>query len=370
MRPPMKPALKLSALAPWTGLVLVLLCQPASYAQTLPRPEAETAWVPLVQVHVLGQQEELLEIPGRVQAAERSDLAFQVPGLLIELPVVAGQRIVSGQVLARLDPRDYDNRVRLEQARLNLARADFERFAALVKSPASPVTEAEVDRKRAQFEMARLRVEQAEKNRQDTTLRAPFDGVVAARLVDNHIQIQARQPVLLLEAADELEVVVDLPERVIASVRDVPRDGPLGEAVFAVLPERRFPVMLSEVATRADPTTQTFRVTMTLDRPRDVNVLPGMTVTVYSRPEVYAKDVLRVPEIAVFTSASGQPSVWVVDPASFEVEQRTVRVASDGNGMATVLEGLSPGERVVGAGVGALQAGMKVRPYHVGMLSE
>jgi membrane fusion protein, multidrug efflux system len=65
--------------------------------------------------------------------------------------------------------------------------------------------------------MARLRVEQAEKNRQDTTLRAPFDGVVAARLVDNHVQVQARQPVLLVEAAEALEVVIDLPERVIAS---------------------------------------------------------------------------------------------------------------------------------------------------------
>jgi len=111
-------------------------------------------------------------------------------------------------------------------------------------------------------------------------------------------------------------------------------------------------------------------VTMTLDRPRDVNVLPGMTVTVHSRPEVYAQDVLRLPETALFASESGQPAVWVVDPVSDEVEQRTVRVDSEGDGMAIVLEGLSPGERVVGAGVGALQAGMKVRPYRVGMLSE
>jgi membrane fusion protein, multidrug efflux system len=366
----MKPELKFSALAPWTGLVLALLCPQASNAQTLPRPGAEGAWIPLVQVHVLGQEAELLEIPGRTQAAKRSDIAFQVSGLLIDLPVVAGQRIASGQVLARLDPRDFDNRVQLERARLNLARADFERFAALVRSPASPVTEAEVDRKRAQYEMARLRVEQAEKNRQDTTLRAPFDGVVAARLVDNHMQVQARQPVLMVEAAEALEVVIDLPERVIAPLRGAPRDRPVGEAVFAALPERRFPVMLSEVATRADPATQSFRVTMTLERPRDVNVLPGMTVTVYSRPEVYAQEALRVPETALFTSATGQPSVWVVDPVSFEVGQRAVRVDSRGNGMATILEGLSAGERVVGAGVDALQAGMKVRPYRVGMLSE
>ena len=366
----MKPDMKFSLAAPWISLVLLALSQQAAQAQTMPRPAPEADWAPLVQVHVVGQQEELLEIPGRAQAAQRSDLGFQVPGLLVELPVVAGQRVDSGQVLARLDPRDFENRLQLEQARLQLAKADFERFSALIRSPASPVTEAEVDRKRAQFEIARLRVEQAQKNLQDTVLRAPFDGVVAQRLVDNHMQIQARQPVLLVEDSGALEVVVDLPERVIANVREAPRDAPVGEAVFAVLPERRFPVMLAEVATRADPTTQTFRVTLTMDRPQDVNVLPGMTVTVFSRPEVYAKDLLRIPGTAVFTSETGQESVWIVDRDSLRIERRAVRVERDPDGMLTVLDGLSPGERVVGTGVGQLQAGMRIQPFEVGMLSQ
>jgi membrane fusion protein, multidrug efflux system len=343
---------------------------PAAYAQTLPRPEAESAFAPLVQIHVVGQDDELLEIPGRVQAAQRSDLAFQVPGLLVELPVVAGQRVRRGDILARLDPRDFENRVGLERARLNLAEADFQRFSALSTSPASPVTAAEVDRRRATFEIAKVRVEQAQKNLADTTLRAPFDGIIAERLVDNHMQVQARQPVLLVDSADVLEVVVDLPERVISRVREAPTDRPVGEALFAVLPDRRFPVTLSEVATRADPGTQTFRVTMRFDRPRDVNLLPGMTVTVYSRPVLYVQEVLRVPETAVFTSETGQTSVWVVDPQTFRTERRAVRISADRNGMVVVLEGLQPGEQVVGTGVGQLQAGTTVRPFRVGMLSE
>jgi len=342
----------------------------AAHAQTLPRPEPETAFAPLVQLHVVGLDSELLEIPGRVQAAQRSDLAFQVPGLLIELPVVAGQRVSRGDILGRLDPRDFENRVGLERARLNLAQADFDRFSVLSTSPASPVTAAEVDRRRAIFEIAKVRVEQARKNLADTTLRAPFDGVIAERLIDNHMQVQARQPVLLVDTADVLEVVVDLPERVISRVRDAPRDQPVGEAVFAVLPERRFPVTLSEVATRADPGTQTFRVTMRFDRPRDVNLLPGMTVTVYSQPVLYAEEALRVPETAVFTSETGQPSVWVVDPETFRIEQRTVRVDSVGDGTVIVLDGLQPGEKIVGTGVRQLRAGMTVQPFRVGMLSE
>ncbi len=349
-------------------LLAALLCS-AAFAQTTARPEPDAAWSPLVQVLRVGQEEELLEIPGTVQAARRSDLAFQVSGLLIERPVVAGQRIKAGQVLARVDPRDFENRVALEQSRLNLARADFDRFSRLLASPASPVTQAEVDRRRAQSEIARLRTAQARKNLEDTTLRAPFDGVVAATLVDNHTQVQVRQPVLQVEASDALEVVINLPERVISRVRNTPRESPVGEAVFAVLPERRFPVLLSEVATRADPTTQTFRVTLTLERPTDVNVLPGMTVTVYSRPEIHTTDVLRVPGTAVFTDQGGA-AVWVVDPVSFRIERRAVRLGDDGNGMHVVLDGLQPGEQIVGAGAGQLQAGTVITPFRVGMLSE
>lgn len=285
--------------------------------------------------------------------------------------VVAGQRVAAGTMLARLDPRDFETRVMLEQAQLNLARADFERFSRLIRSRASPVSEAEVDRRRSLFEMAEVRTAQARKNLQDTTLRAPFDGVVAVTLVDNHTQIQARQPIVTIESSDVLEVIIDLPERVVSRVRSAPRDRPIGEVQFAVLPERRFPVTLGEIATRADPATQTFRVTLALDRPRDVNILPGMTATVYARPDIVADESLRIPVAAVLRSESGQAAVWVVDPDSSRIEQRVVRLREeDGSGTAMVLDGLQAGERIVGAGASQLRAGVEIRPYRAGMLSE
>jgi RND family efflux transporter MFP subunit len=242
------------------------------FAESAPAGDAPA---PLVPLYVVGQEEELLAIPGTVQAARRSELAFQFGGLLVERPVVAGQRVTAGTVLARLDPRDFEARLSLEQSRLNLARANYERFSRLRGSRTSPVSDAEVDRSRSLFEIAEVSTAQARKNLQDTTLRAPFDGVVAVVLVDNHTQIRARQPIVTVEAADVLEVIIDLPERVVARVRTVPRDQPVGEVEFAVLPARRFPVTLGEIATRADPATQTFRVTLALERPRDVNLLPG-----------------------------------------------------------------------------------------------
>ncbi len=193
------------------------------FAHSVPGEGTSGGGAPLVPLYLVGQEEELLAIPGIVQAARRSELAFRFSGLLVELPVVAGQRVAAGDVLARLDPRDFEARVLLEQARLNLARADFDRSSRLIRSRASPVSEADVDRRRSQFEIAGVRTAQARKNLADTTLRAPFGGVVAARLVDNHTQVGANQAILQLETPDKLEVVIDLPERVVSRVRSAPR---------------------------------------------------------------------------------------------------------------------------------------------------
>jgi membrane fusion protein, multidrug efflux system len=340
------------------------------FAQSAPGEGTNETGAPLVPLYLVGQEEELLAIPGTIQAARRSELAFRFSGLLVELPVVAGQRVAAGEVLARLDPRDFETRVLLEQARLNLARADFDRSSRLIRSRASPVSEADVDRRRSQFEIAEVRAAQARKNLADTTLRAPFGGVVAARLVDNHTQIGANQAILQLETPDKLEVVIDLPERVLSRVRSAPRDRPLGEVQLAVFPARRFPVTVAEIATRADPTSQTFRVTLAMERPADVNVLPGMTATVYGRADIVADESLRIPVAAILRSESGQAAVWVVDPATLRIEQRAVQLREDGSGTAMVLDGLQAGERIVGAGVAQLRAGIEVRPYRTGMLSE
>jgi len=340
-------------------------------ARATTNPDREGAQAPLVALYLVGQEEELLAIPGVVQAARRSELAFQFGGSLVDLPVVAGQRVAAGAILARIDPRDLENRVMLEKARLNLARADFDRFRRLRESPSAPVSPADVDRKRALFEIAQVRTAQAGKNLQEATLRAPFDGVVAARMVDNHAQIRARQPVLLIEASELLEVVIDLPERVVARVRATSRDVPVGEVQFAVLPERRYPVHLAEIATRADPSTQTFRVTLTLERPRDVNLLPGMSAIVYARPEIVSEDTLRVPVTAIFRSDTGQSALWVVDPATHRIERRDVSLLDEDNTRSVVVvDGLRPGERIVAVGAGELQAGSVVRAFRPGMLSE
>jgi multidrug efflux pump subunit AcrA (membrane-fusion protein) len=107
----------------------------------------------LVKTIVLGgaQQGSGISLPGRVDAVDKVELAFQVDGPLIELPIVEGQRVKQGDLLARIDPRDYENFLDAAKAKLSEAQRQYERYAALIKTRTSPVSKAEVDEKKGRL---------------------------------------------------------------------------------------------------------------------------------------------------------------------------------------------------------------------------
>jgi RND family efflux transporter MFP subunit len=124
-----------------------------------------------------------------------------------------------------------------------------------------------------------------------------------------------------------------------------------------------FPLEFKEVATRADPDTQTFQATFVLPAPEDVTLLPGMTAsvdvdmsTVVSTTEGFA-----LPVSAVVGDTTRTPTVWVVDERSMTVSPRTVGVGTMSGNSIIVRSGLEPGDRVVVAGVPFLREGMTVR---------
>ncbi len=306
-----------------------------------------------------------LRFPGRVRAVQRVELAFNVPGRILEFPVTEGQSLSAGALIARLEPAGYETALAASRAELDAATADYERVRQLWdKSQAVP--RAEVDRKRTAMEVARSRFAAAQKELDDTRLTAPFAGVVARRLAESFQNIQAKEPVVSLHNPDALEIVIHVPERIL---RGEPRRS-AGFAVFADLPERRFPVTLKSFATEADPQTQTYEVVLDLTRPPDLRILPGMAVEVL--PDRAAFDTggdaadagsgVLIPIKAILAAADGSPTVWVVDPETSRVSQRPIETGAVQGADVAVLKGLSPGERIVTAGVHQLRDGMRVHP--------
>jgi RND family efflux transporter MFP subunit len=127
-------------------------------------------------------------------------------------------------------------------------------------------------------------------------------------------------------------------------------------------PGLQFPVTIREIAKVADPTTQTFNVRVALQAPSEIQMLPGMTATVtavYRRAQVLGNRML-VPASAIMKTESGEQVAWILGSDQVVV-RRPVKVGAAIASDIEVVDGLTPGDRVVVAGVTALRDGMKVR---------
>jgi RND family efflux transporter MFP subunit len=192
----------------------------------------------------------------------------------------------------------------------------------------------------------------------DSTLRAPYSGVIAQRFVEEGQSIAVNKPVVRLQSTGAIDIVVDVPEAVMASgIRSPDIVGMAAEMGGA--PGRQYPVRIKEIAQVADPITQTFPVRFEMPSPSGATVLPGMTATItvsYRRP----RNRILVPISAVSKIDTGEQVAWVLGPDGIvRAHPVTMGVARDGD--VEILDGLNPGDRVVVAGAAFLRDGMKVR---------
>tara|TARA_Y100000782_G_scaffold115310_1_gene156828 strand:+ start:2127 stop:3302 length:1176 start_codon:yes stop_codon:yes gene_type:complete len=304
--------------------------------------------------------------PAEVVANQGSYLAFRVNGELLEFPALAGQHVEKGELLAKLDPEDFELQYEERKARFELAESQLERVQKLFDR--SIASQSELDQATANKQVAESAMKIAKTNLDNSELRAPFAGTVAKVFVKNFENIQAKQNILRLETRDLMDVVIQIPEKLIARIDKDVQYQP--EVVFDGYPDKSYQLTIKEFDTQADPTTLTYKVVFSLPVPEDFNLLAGMTGRVdidLSKITSSQSAYTLLPVEAVFsepTEPEGKNSyVWVFDENSGQVHKRAVKVGQLHRDGIEVLSGIEKGQTVVAAGVHFLEEGMKVRPW-------
>lgn len=297
---------------------------------------------------------------GKAKATREINVAFEVSGRIVELKVQVGDRIEKGQELASLDPRDYANAVEIAAAEVERSKAQFERIERAFESKA--VSAQDVTNARAQASAAAAAHKIALKQLEDTTIRAPFTGRIAATYVENFENVLAKQKVARLINLSQVEMTVDLPERLIPNVPYVDSI----EVVFAPFPDTKLNATVKEVGSEASQLTRTYPVTLIMDQPKDVTILPGMAgeaVGSASLPPERLAAGITIPTSAVVATEEGESFVWIIDPESNKVSRQVVTVDRLSQYGLVVTDGLKPQQWVVTAGANSLREGQKVRIF-------
>ncbi|MBM6551102.1 efflux RND transporter periplasmic adaptor subunit [Marinomonas ostreistagni] len=306
--------------------------------------------------------------PAELQASDEADLAFRVGGQITKLNVREGQRVERGELLASLDPTDYQLQVELSQANYKLAKAQFDRVKTMLASNAT--SKSQFDEAKANLDQTENALENAQNQLKYTELRAPYDAVIASLDIENYEYVGASQTILHIQNIEQMDVEFQIPERLVANIQKVALEYHPKVTIDAV-PGRVFEGKYKEHRTAPDTTTKSYDATLSLLNPdkTDINLLPGMTATVdidISAISGQPSHIL-VPVEAVMNKldedGNSHSVVWVYDNEAGTVSPRPVKLGDMTQDSIEILSGLNGGEQIVAAGVNSLTADMKVRPW-------
>lgn len=296
---------------------------------------------------------------GHVVAKETVDLAFQVGGQIVELPVIEGARIDKGTVVAQLDLEPFE--LALDQARVQKDQAErtVERLQKLQGNTVSQVT---VDDAETSLQLAEIALRNAERELDNATLNAPFDALVASRNVANFATISPGTPIARLHDMSDLRIEIEVPEVLFQRAGTDP-----DIELWAQFPtnDTRYPVTPREFNAETSQVGQTYQITLGMAPPEDQTILPGSSVTVYATLNRGAQDII-IPASAVSTTNDGSPTVMVFTPTGADegtVARRPVTVEPTIRGDMRVTEGLQPGEEIVASGASQLADGDRVKRF-------
>lgn len=276
----------------------------------------------------------LTEAAGSVRAVRSTTVAALISGTVAEVRVGMGSSVRAGQVLVTLSAREID--ARLEQARAMAALADPERDRAARLLDHGAISTAQYDAALTQWNIAQARQAEAHAVAEHATIRAPFSGVITAKLANVGDAAMPGQPLLQLEAPGAFRFESRVPETLATTGLTIGKSVPVRLDGL----DRELLGTVAEIQPASDEATRTRLVKVALP------ALPELRSGRFGRLLITTgtSDAVSVP-IAAVVRRGQLEGVFVVNSGTARL--RLVRSAGERNGRAEISAGLTGDESVV-----------------------
>jgi len=378
---PMPPRRAIWRFRPAAFLALVILgglawhvLKPTALPPTASPTEGAARPVPVVVASAAsGDFNVMLEALGTVTPIATVSVTAEVSGKLVQIFYSEGQMVKAGDVLAEIDPRPYENTLHQaqgqllrDQAVLDNARIDLERYRRLVKQDAAPrqqfdTQESLVHQDEGTVKIDQAAVDSARLNLDYCTIKAPVTGRVGLRLTDlgNYVGTGGTSGIVVITQLQPITVTFPVAEDHLPGVmKQLLAGARLPVAAY----DRGGAALLAQgtlltVDNQVDPTTGTVKFKAEFDN-RDLSLFPNQFVNVHLLADTL-RDAVMMPAAALQHGPKG-PFVYVVGDDDI-VAMRPVTVSAAEADRVAVLAGLKAGERVVVEGADRLREGAKVK---------
>ncbi len=290
-----------------------------------------------------------ITVSGNVEGSRTVRLGFTVAGRINSIHVAEGQKVKQGQLIAGLDPVNYEIARELADIQVRQVADEFDRLKAMHERRSL----SESDFRKADFTLqgARAQLRLHDKNLADTKLYAPISGILLKKLAEPGEIVATGTPILVVSDISKVKVNAYIPENQLSQVRigqtASVRVGALGETYSG---------KVTEVGAAADVTTRAFTIKVEVPNPKQ-DIRPGMIAEV-ALPSEQGKQMLAVPVSAIRRTPEGQTYVFVT--GNGQAFQRNISIGAISGDKVEVLAGLSAGEAIVTGGQQKLTNGSRI----------
>lgn len=360
--------------------------------------------------------------PALIKVAKEVDLAFRVGGPIKEFNAVTGQKFRKGEIIARIDSRDFKIQIlrlnaaldgaraslkamkkgarqediasltadlqaaaaRLEKSKKELARSkkliaqsfttqsshdmvveQYKLANSAFKASTQNLKKAKKGARTEDIEVAKAEIKQlnadlsaARNALEDTMLKAPFDGVINKKYMESYENISPGEPIVSLLDFSTVEINTSIPEEIMLKRSFFKKM----YAVIDAYPQKKISSELTEIGLKTAKSNQSFPLTAVLNIPQGLDIKPGMTATLYIEYGLDKDEAegYALPVAALFSDLDGNSSAWKVndDMTISPLKLTTGQIRDE---KIIVHSGLSIGDRIVTAGTRFLMDGQIVR---------
>jgi RND family efflux transporter MFP subunit len=291
------------------------------------------------------------EFNGVVQEGQIAAVAFRVGGPVTAILAEEGDYVQKGDLLAAIDPRDYQVHVSVAQAQYQQAKGEYERFSQLYNDDKLPANTYE--KLKLAYKAAESNYENAKNALSDTKLTAPMSGYVFKRFINKHETIGPGMPAFTVLNMNDLEVVFGVPESMVAKL-----SSSVTAKVFVL--EHNIDAIVKSVAGKSGDN-NLYEVRLGIKNPDAKSIRPGMSARIVVNGENVGNTALVIPVESLFYK-QGAAYVWVFNELQGVVQMRGVTIGQlTTTGQVQIVEGLKGSDKVVCAGTHSLHDNQPVR---------
>lgn len=300
-----------------------------------------------------------ISLPGKVKASLDINLSFKVSGTIAKMTVNAGDYVKRGQLLAEIDPKDYQIQFSATEAEYKQVKGEAERIITLYEK--GSVTTNDYEKAVYGLQQITAKYDAHKKALEDTRLYAPFDGYIQKRLFKPNETVAAGYPVVSLINTGSPEVEVN-----ISALDFLKRDAFTDfSCTVEVLGQQIFPLELIAINQKAN---MNQLYTMRLGFKGNISSVhptPGMTTMVSIFYNDGEEGKVAIPLSAIFEKDS-KSFVWVYNPDNSQIKVQEVELLEVLLNGTVILSGaLNAGDIVITAGIHSLNEGDKVTPLPI-----